>query len=261
MSSFFKNKNFVKISILLGVSVFLFFCLFLNENLTIRNLEKKTSKVSFSKKLLNDYNDFFEIKKITLNGRLKSNLNLIKNIVNSELYENKNIIEYDTFNIKNSLEKLNWINKVFIRKIFPNQIIIDIEEHTEFAIFNENRKNFLISDEGKIIYEIKNPEAYELINLEGKFAIKNIDQIKNFLIDNAELSEHISKIIVFPNNRWNVMARQILFKLPNKNTKEAVNEINKFTNLKNLEMVDLRFFEKKIFIKINTKKIALKNKK
>ena len=140
-------------------------------------------------------------------------------------------------------------------------LLIQLNFSKEFAIFNENEKKFLISDEGKIIYEIKNPEAYELINLEGKFAIKNIDQIKNFLIDNAELSEHISKIIVFPNNRWNVMARQILFKLPNKNTKEAVNEINKFTNLKNLEMVDLRFFEKKIFIKINTKKIALKNKK
>ena len=38
-------------------------------------------------------------------------------------------------------------------------------------------------------------------------------------------------------------------------------QINKFTNLKNLEMVDLRFFEKKIFIKMNTKKIAMKNKK
>jgi len=223
MSSFFKNKNFVKISILLGVSVFLFFCLFLNENLTIRNLEKKTSKVSFSKKLLNDYNDFFEIKKITLNGRLKSNLNLIKNIVNSGLYENKNIIEYDTFNIKNSLEKLNWINKVFIRKIFPNQIIIDIEEHRELAIFNENGKNFLIN--------------------------------------HAELKEHISKIIVFPNNRWNIIAHNVLFKLPNKNTKKAITQINRFTNLKNLEMVDLRFFEKKIFIKMNTKKIAMKNKK
>ena len=261
MSSFFKNKNFVKISILLGVSVILFFCLFLNENLTIRNLEKKTSKVSFSKKLLNDYNDFFEIKKITLNGRLKSNLNLIKNIVNSGLYENKNIIEYDTFNIKNSLEKLNWINKVFIRKIFPNQIIIDIEEHREFAIFNENGKNFLISDEGKIIYEIKNPEAYKLIHLEGEFAIKNINEVKNFLINHAELKEHISKIIVFPNNRWNIIAHNVLFKLPNKNTKKAITQINRFTNLKNLEMVDLRFFEKKIFIKMNTKKIAMKNKK
>jgi hypothetical protein len=52
-----------------------------------------------------------------------------------------------------------------------------------------------------------------------------------------------------------------LFKLPNKNTKKAITQINRFTNLKNIEMVDLRFFEKKIFIKMNTKKIAMKNKK
>ena len=261
MSSFFKNKNFVKSSILLGTSVTLFFCLFLNENLTIKSLEKKSTEASFSKKILNNYNNFFEIKKITLNGRSKSDLNSIKNIADSGLYENKNIITYDTFHIKNSLEKLNWINKVSIRKIFPNQIIINIEEHKEFAIFNNNGKNFLISDEGKIIYKIKDPKAYKLINLKGEFAIKNINQIKNFLINHDELKEHISKIIVFPNNRWNVVAHNVLFKLPNENTEKAIAQINRFTNLKNLEMVDLRFFEKKIFIKMNTKKIAMKNKK
>jgi len=261
MSSFFKNKNFVKISILLGVSVTLFFCLFLNENLTIKSLEKKTSKSLFSKKLLDNYNDFFEITKITLNGRSKSNLNLIKNIANSKLYETQNIIEYDTFNIKNSLEKLNWVNKVTIRKIFPNQIVVNIEEHKEFAIFNENERNFLISDQGKIIYQIKDPKAYKLIHLKGELAIENINQIKNFLINHDELKEHISKIIVFPNNRWDVIAHNILFKLPNQDTNEAVNQINKFYNSKNLEMVDLRFFKKKIFLKMNTKKIALKNKK
>ena len=63
MSSFFKNKNFVKSSILIGTSVILFFCLFLNENLTIKSLEKKNTEGSFSKKLLNNYNNFFEIKK------------------------------------------------------------------------------------------------------------------------------------------------------------------------------------------------------
>ena len=106
MSSFFKNKNFVKISILLGVSITLFFYLFLNKNSTTKNLEKKTNKRLFFKKLSDNYNDFFEIKKITLNGRSKSNINSIKNVTNSKLYETKNIIEYDTFNIKNSLEEL-----------------------------------------------------------------------------------------------------------------------------------------------------------
>ena len=110
-------------------------------------------------------------------------------------------------------------------------------------------------------YKIKDPKAYKLINLKGEFAIKNINQIKNFLINHDELKEHISKIIVFPNNRWDVIAHNILFKLPNQDTNEAVNQINKFYNSKNLEMVDLRFFKKKIFLKMNTKKIALKNKK
>ena len=261
MSSFFKNKSLVKISILLGVSVTLFFCLFLNKNLTTKSPEKKTDKGLFSKKLLDNYNNFFEIKKITLNGRSKSNLNLIKNIANPELYESQNIIGYDTLNIKNSLEKLNWINRVDIRKIFPNQIAINIKEHKEFAIFNENKKNFLISNEGKIIYEIKDPKAYQLIHLKGELARKNIDQIKNFLISHDGLKEHISKIIVFPNNRWDVIANNILFKLPSKNRTEATNQIKRFYNLQNLEMVDLRFFEKKIFLKINKKEIALKNEK
>ena len=261
MSSFFKNKNFVKSSVLLGTSVTLFFCLFLNENLTIKSLEKKSTEASFSKKILNNYNNFFEIKKITLNGRYKSNLNSIKKITETELYKTKNIIKYNTLDIKNSLEKLNWVNKVFIRKIFPNQIIINIQEHKEFAIFNKNKKNFLLSDEGKIILEIKDPKVYKLIQLKGEFAIKNIAQIKKFLKNHDELKEHISKIIVFPNNRWDVIAHNILFKLPNQDTNEAVNQINKFYNSKNLEMVDLRFFKKKIFLKMNTKKIALKNKK
>ena len=46
---------------------------------------------------------------------------------------------------------------------------------------------FLLSDEGKIIHEIKNSEAYKLIHLEGKLVLKNIDQVKSFLSDNPKL--------------------------------------------------------------------------
>ena len=184
MFSFYKKKNFRKIYILLGISITLFLCLFLNQNLSIKNVAVNTNKDLFSRKLLNDYNSFFEIKKITLNGRSKSNLDSIKNIVNSSLDKNKNIINYDTDNIRNSLEEINWINKVFIRKVFPNKIIIDIEEHKEFAIFNKNEKNFLLSQEGKIIHEIRNSKAYKLINIEGNFATQNIDDVKKFLSNN-----------------------------------------------------------------------------
>ena len=58
-----------------------------------------------------------------------------------------------------------------------------------------------------------------------------------------------------------MIAHNILFKLPSQNTEEAVSQIKRFYNLKNLEIVDLRFFEKKIFLKMNRKEIALKNEK
>ena len=98
MFSFYKKKNFRKIYILLGISITLFLCLFLNQNLSIKNVAVDTNKDLFSRKLLDDYNSFFEIKKITLNGRSKSNLDSIKNIVNSSLDKNKNISEtYKSF--------------------------------------------------------------------------------------------------------------------------------------------------------------------
>ena len=100
-----------------------------------------------------------------------------------------------------------------------------------------------------------------MINIEGKFGPQNIDEVKKFLSENVKLEEKISKIIVHSDNRLDVIINNILFKLPNKNTKEATSKILRFTNVKNLKMVDLRFFEKKIFLKIDTKKMALKNKK
>ena len=261
MLHFFKNKSFSKISILLGISLTFLICSFLYDNFNIKNIQKENLKGFFNKKVVKDYDDFFEVKKVILNGRYKADKDLIKNIVNSSIYDNSNIFKYDALSVKNSLTELNWINKVNIRKIFPNQIIVNIKEHKEFAILKNKEKYFLLSDEGKTIYAIKNPQAYNLIYLEGKTVKKNIEQVKNFFTEHPELKRKTTKIVITPNNRWNIVANNILFKLPSKDFDEAITKIERFSNLEHLEMVDLRFYKKKIFIKVNEKKIAMKNKK
>ena len=261
MLNFFKHKSFLKISTLLLISLSVFFFLFLKENLNFKISGYKEKNSSIINNIISDYNNFFEIKKITLNGRKEADLNKIKKIINSDLSEKNNLIEYDIRNIKISIENLKWIDKVFVRKVLPDQIIINIEEHKEFAVLNTKEKNFLLSDKGKIIYEIKNIDAYNLIHLEGSSLIDNIYEIKRFLLNNKSLNKEISKIIISPNNRWNVVINEILFKLPLENKTEAINQINNFSNLQNIEMVDLRFFEKKIFVKTKTEEMAMKNKK
>ena len=261
MSNFLKNRVFAKISILLSFCIILLLFLFINENLKRKFALNNINNDFLSKKLFKNYNNFFEIEKITLNGRTKSNLDSIKNIINSELYETKNIIRFDVLNVKNALNELKWINEVNIRKALPNKIDINIKEHEEYAIFIKKNKNFLISNEGKIIYEIKNPDAYELIYLEGEQSLKKIDQIKQFLNTNSEIKKSISKITVFSNDRWDLRLNGILFKLPSENKNNVVLEIKKFVDIKNIKMVDLRFFEEKVFIKMDKKTFAMKNKK
>ena len=53
----------------------------------------------------------------------------------------------------------------------------------------------------------------------------------------------------------------ILFKLPIRNKQAAIDEINKYISLKNIEVVDLRFLNKKIFIKTKKgKEIVMRQK-
>ena len=85
MSSFIKYKSLSKISILFLVSISIFLILFLKENVNFENFKKTENKDFVYKKIFNNYDNFFEIKKITLEGRSKSNLNSIKGLVITNL--------------------------------------------------------------------------------------------------------------------------------------------------------------------------------
>jgi len=262
MFNFFENKNLGRFIILVGVLGGLYLFLFLSENLSPNNFKKSINKEFFS--LLNkDFDNFFEIKKVNLLGRSKTNINSIEDIVLSSLNNNKNIIGNDFKKMKILLEELKWIEKASIKKNFPDNVTIKIKEHKLFAILTNEKKFYLISDKGKIIYEISNPKAYDLVQLEGNFVLKNLDSVKEFIYQNPKLKPQITKIIIKDNGRWDLVTKNgVLFKLPLKNKQNATNEINKYVSLKNVEIVDLRFLKKKIYVKIKqNKKYALTKEK
>ena len=261
MFAFYKNKIFLKFTILLGVLSGLYVFLLFFENLSSNNLKNPVNREFFS--LLNkDFDNFFEIKKINLLGRSKTNINSIENIVFSSLKNNKNIIKNDFKKMKTSLEELKWIKTVSIKKNFPDSITIKIEEHDPFAILTNHKKNYLISDKGKIIYEISSPHAYELIKLEGNLVLEKLNDVKEFINQYPNFKRQINKVIIQNNGRWDLVTKEgILFKLPIRNKQAAIDEINKYISLKNIEVVDLRFLNKKIFMKTKQgKEIVMRQK-
>ncbi len=255
------NKKLIKIGILLLFPCLLYLYLFLDKNLNIKLFEKNLNQNGFLTSLKNDFSNLFILKKINLTGRHQTKIDLIKNIVNIETNQDINLITYETKKLKFLLKELPWIKEVSIKKHLPDTISINIEEHKAFAVFNKNNKNFLVSDKGNIIYEVKNPSAYKLIKLEGSEVLSEIEDIKVFLKQNLSLKNKISKIRIYSNKRWDLTTKNgILFKLPNQNKQTAVNQIHKYINLENTETVDLRFLDKKIYMKIKQNEIVMRKK-
>ena len=74
----------------------------------------------------------------------------IKNVISSELINvneddiskavkylySKSFFDIDLNYLKNKLEKIEWVRKINVRRSYPNEIIIDIEEHTPILIWN-----------------------------------------------------------------------------------------------------------------------------
>ena len=85
-------------------------------------------KTNYSKNL------YFPIKNVTSSELINVNKDDISEAV-KYLYS-KSFFDINLNYLKNKLEKIEWVRKINVRRSYPNEIIIDIEEHTPILIWN-----------------------------------------------------------------------------------------------------------------------------
>ena len=140
----------------------------------------------------------------------------IKNVISSELINvneddiskavkylySKSFFDIDLNYLKNKLEKIEWVRKINVRRSYPNEIIIDIEEHTPILIWNNKM----------------------YINMYGeKFNVSKIDKNIPLLIsDESRINEVFTYFKLFNEK---LSSRKLDFKI----TKIMENEIRSLT--------------------------------
>ena len=143
---------------------------------------------------------YFPIKKVTSSELINVNKDDISKAV-KYLYS-KSFFDIDLNYLKNKLEKIEWVRKINIRRSYPNEIIIDIEEHTPILIWNNKM----------------------YINKYGeKFKVSKIDKNIPILIsDESRINEVFSYFELFNDK---LSSRKLDFKI----TKIVENEIRSLT--------------------------------
>ena len=175
----------------------------------------------------------FEIKEIKIeNNEILEDQELIN--IFSFLYT-KNIIFLNSYELKKNIDPNNFIEKIEIKKILPDKLIIKVFEKEPIAILiDKNQKKFYLGKKTDLI-EFRKISKYENLPIvkgepkNFKKLFENLIKI-NFPIDQILSYRH------FKVNRWNIeMIDKKILKLPEKNYTESLTNFMSIKDKSNFE--------------------------
>ena len=222
-------KKFYKVFLLLIVLVFL-----------------TTYTPSKFEKNLENNNTFFKIQKIViLNNLLIKEEDILSKI---NLLYGKNIFLIKGENIEKSLENLNFLKKIEVKKKYPDTIIVKIFETKPVGILFKGKKQYLLDSSSNLIEIGKKMDFAGLPSIIGDDAEKNIIDFLGQLEKNNFPTKNIKNFFYFKIGRWDLeLSDSRLIKLPyNVNSsiiKKTIDLLSR-KDFQKYKIIDLRIDDK-----------------
>ena len=187
-------------------------------------------------------NSLFAIKNIEIENNL-----LINQIKIEEKLDNiygKNIFFIKEKDIEVPLGKIDFLDRIEVKRKYPNTIIIKIFETEPTAIIFKNKVKYLLDSSSNLISLKGNYNFDELPEVFGEYAKDNFIYFLNQLKKNNFPRNQIKKFYYFQIGRWDLqLLNNKIIKLPYNNIDEAIIksvELLDREDFKNYNIIDLR---------------------
>jgi len=191
-------------------------------------------------------NFFFKIKNIKIaNNQLIDENKIIEKL--TEIYE-KNILFIERNDIERPLRSIEFLEKIEIKKKYPNTIIINVYETEPVAIlFKENNK-YLLDSSSNLIPFNKNMLFDDLPSIFGARAEQDFINFFNQLENNNFPKHKVKNFYYFQIGRWDLeLLNNQIIKFPATKIPEAIQqsvELLARKDFKNYNIIDLRIHGK-----------------
>ena len=207
----------------------------------------------FNFKFLENYQDKFRLKSININGVSYKEKKYIEEELNK--LKNKSIFDIKKKNVLEILTKFNFIESIYVKKVIPSSININLSKTSILAKTFINGEEFYIGMNGKYINSNQIFKEYKTATVFGEFEIKEFLNLYNILINHQLDMSNIEQYYYFKNRRWDlVFSNDLVLKLPSKNKSDSI-KIYKLLmhsdNLINTKIIDLRVFNQIIITNKN----------
>ncbi len=208
--------------------LYLFFFIFLSSIINLQFLEI--------------YKNKFLIKQINIIGLPINEKKIIENELKN--FKNTNIFELNEDKILRALNKFNFLDKIYVRKIIPSTINIDLSKTSILGKTFVNQENLYVGKNGKFIKSNQVFETKNVSTIYGDFNVKEFLELINILNNNRLDINKIREYYYFKNKRWDLLFYSgVTLKLPSQNIDESIKiykNLSDNINLIDKKIIDLR---------------------
>ncbi len=192
--------------------------------------------------ILENYENKFSIKKININGLSYNEKKLIETELNN--FKNINIFKLNKEMIFKRLYKFNFLERIYVNKVLPSTININLSKTNILGKTVRNGKNFYIGQNGKFINSEQLPEKNITTDVFGDFNTEEFLKLQKILKNHQIDFKKIKNYYYFKNKRWDLLfSNGVTLKLPSKNIEKSVQiykQLYNDDNLMNTKIIDLR---------------------
>ena len=191
-------------------------------------------------------NFFFKIQNIEIvNNHLINESTITKKLVH--IYE-KNILFIKRDDIETSLKSINFLEKIEVKKKYPNTIIIKIYETKPVAILFKKNDKYLLDSSSNLIPFNENMFIGDFPSIFGKEAELEFINFFNQLKNNNFPKKRVKNFYYFQIGRWDLqLLNGQIIKFPANKTTEAIKQSVELLDRKDFEnynIIDLRIYGK-----------------
>ena len=169
-------------------------------------------------------NKFFNVQNI----EITNNFLIKEDEVNKKLDQiySKNIFIIKREDIEKPLKAINFLEKIEVKKRYPNTIIVKIFETKPIAILYKDKVKYLLDSSSNLISFDTSMNFNELPSVFGEGAENNLIYFLNDLKNNNFQSKEIKNFYYFKIGRWDLqLMNDKIIKFPHNNTKDAIKKI------------------------------------
>ena len=196
----------------------------------------------FNFKFVENYQSKFGLSKININGLSNNEKKIIEIELNS--LKKENLFKLSENSIKEKLNKFNFLEKIYVKKVIPSSLNINLTKTSILGKTFKDGENFYIGKNGKFINSNEIQVKDKIASVFGEFSISDFLNLQNTLTNYQLEAGKIENYYYYKNKRWDILfSNGLLLMLPSQNIEKSIKiykKLLKNKNLTNTKIIDLR---------------------